>query len=162
MRRATPTLGLVECEARQRPFEPAAEWGGFLSRRREGRVLHVKLTGRLSKSTVQRVHRALIALGPTDGPSFLLLDSSNLRHIPMDAAAVLQERERMWRGLDVVTLWCGLTPYLANLLVLASFHTEPMTAFVDVAAAMRAVRAVASDTAGTARLRLSAWGGLRH
>ena len=133
-----------------------------MSCRRDCRVLHVKLTGRLSKHTVQRVHRALLALGPTDGPSFLILDSTHLRHIPMDAAAILQERERVWRGLDAVTLWCGLTPYLANLLVLASFHSEPLPAFPDVAAAMRAVRAVAGDTAGTARLRLSAWGGFRH
>jgi hypothetical protein len=162
MQRTTPTLSLVECEPRRRPFDSTAEWGGFVSHRRDGRVLHVKLTGRLSKHTVQRVHRALLSLGPTDGPSFLLLDSSHLRHIPMDAAAWLQECERVWRGLDAVTLWCGLTPYLANLLVLASFHSEPLPAFSDVAAAMRAVRAVAGDTAGTARLRLSAWGGLRH
>ena len=162
MRRVERQLDKLNASGAVQSTAPAAEWGGYLFFERDRRVFEIKLTGRLSRATVNRIHRTILGVGPTDGPTFLILDASHLGHIPLDVAEQLQEMERLWRRRDVVTLWSGLSPYLANLLVLASSSCDLFPAFVDPEAAMRAVRAVASDAVGRARLRLDAWGGLRH
>jgi hypothetical protein len=96
------------------------------------------------------------------GPTFVLLDASHLEHIPLPVIDLLHRRVVQWGGYDTVALWVGLSPYLANLLVLAWFGEDSLPAFSDLRSALRAVRAAQDLPSGLARGRLSAEGGLRH
>jgi anti-anti-sigma regulatory factor len=138
------------------------DWGGFILCERSNRLVHIKLTGRLSKATLNRTHRAVLGLSPTDGPRFILLDGEALEHIPLDVAKAFAKMESSLARRDVVLLWCSLTPYLANILVVSGIDGDALPCFSDSGGALRATRAVQSDTPGTARIRLAAWGCLRH
>jgi len=139
-----------------------SDWGGFLLTEKESRLVHVKLTGRLSKATLNRLHRAIRGLCPTDGPRFILLDGKALDHIPLDVARSLSELQSSLARRDIVLLWCSLSPYLANILVVSGIDGDSLPCFDDPHRAFHAMRSVRSDTPGTARIRLAAWGCLRH
>lgn len=137
-------------------------WGGYLLRQRDPNVIHVKLTGCLRPDTVEGLHRRVPRYRSETGPTFVLLDASHLEHIPLPVIEALHHRVAQWSGYDTVALWVGLSPYLANLLVLAWFGEDFLPTFADLRSALRAVRATKDLPSGLARGRLAAEGGLRH
>lgn len=140
------------------PKRHGDEWGGYILVRRDARTLHAVLTGRLSEASLGRLHRAIQHLCPTDGPRFLLLDGSHLRHIPLEVAQSLAAWDERCLANDVVTLWTGLSPYLSDILSLAQGAEDGIPRFPGQSAALEAMQAVCADTAALARLRLGAWG----
>ena len=138
------------------------EWGGFLLAERAPRVLQAKLTGRLSNLTVEHLQERVMGSSRGDLPTFLLLDATHLEHVPVSVLAALREREATWRRRGVVSLWIGLSPYLANLLVLAWWGEDMPPVFDDLSTAWRAIGAVEGLPSGTARGRLLAWGDIGH
>ncbi len=130
---------------------------------RSSDVFQVKLTGRLSSSSAQDLNRRIRdSRQGDDGVQYVILDATHLQHIPISTIEQLMGYERRWRELDVVTLWVGLTPYLANLLALAGWYGETLPAFVDLATALRVVSSAAQLPVGRARDQLMAWGDMRH
>jgi hypothetical protein len=93
-----------------------------------------------------------------DGPRFLLLDGSHLRHIPLAVAESLATWDERCLAIDVVSMWTGLSPYLLDILSLAQGAEDGMPNFPRQGAALEAVQAVSADSAAMARLRLGAWG----
>jgi hypothetical protein len=73
----------------------------------------------------------------------------------------LYRTERLWRQEGVVVLWVGLSPYLANVLLLAS-SGERIPSLPDLETALDAVGRMAGLPPTVARERLEAWDIMRH
>jgi anti-anti-sigma regulatory factor len=136
-------------------------WGGFLLAHGSAGAIHVKLTGVLSRASLDQLDLAVRRACRSDATTFVLLDASALAHIPLSVAAELLDRERAWRQIAAVTVWVRPSPYLVALLNLAC-GTEGLPVLPDFQSAQRALRAVAGQTSGTARGRLEAWSAPVH
>jgi hypothetical protein len=79
----------------------------------------------------------------------VLLDATHLAQFSQEVAQQLLHEEYRWRGEGIVTLWLGLSLYMANLLS-------------DLDTALVAVDSVAGLPATAARARLQAWDIMRH
>jgi hypothetical protein len=147
---------------RSRPAPTPRSWGGFLILPRGGRVQQVRLTGVLSEERLGELDACLVAVPtPSGAGTFVLLDATQLIHMPLGVALGLSERERRWRSRGIVAVWVGLSPYLANLLLLATAG-EGLPSLPDMPTALDAVEAMAGLPPALARERLEAWDTMRH
>ena len=138
------------------------QWGGFVLVRRSPQLLHARLTGQLSRRTIEQVRCAVRELSSPANTLFVVLDASSLAHIPLSAARSLSELEPRWRARGVVAVWVGLTSYLANLLKLACGNEQQVPALADFSAVHRVVAEVADRPAPVARGRLLSSSALVH
>lgn len=137
-------------------------WGGFLLTRQPPHWIHARLTGRLSSRTLQEIDRRILSGLSAQTTHFLVLDASQLQHIPVSVARELAELELRWRQRGIVALWVALNPYLANVLVFACGHEQHLPALVDVDAAREIVARVADRPPSVARGWLEAHSTLVH
>ena len=126
-------------------------WGGFLLTRQPPHWIHARLTGRLSSRTLRELDRRLLRGLSPRCTHFLLLDATQLQHIPVSVANELAEFEARWRQRGVVAVWVALNPYLANLLVLACGHEHHLPAMADVDTACEAIAQVSDRPPSVAR-----------
>lgn len=137
-------------------------WGGFVILPRGGRILQVRLTGVLSEERLRALQGSLRAQRDgMDGVQYVLLDATRLLHLPVAVAMALYRSEQLWRQEGCVVLWVGLSPYLANLLLLAS-SGERIPSLPDLETAFDAVGRMAGLPPSVARERLEAWDIMRH
>jgi len=147
---------------RTRTATPPRSWGGYLILPRGGRVHQVHLTGVLSEDRLRELEASLVATPVAAGStSFVLLDAGHLIHMPLAVALGLSERERRWRSRGIVAVWVGLSPYLANVLLLATAG-EGLPSLPDMTTALDAVEIMAGLPPAVARERLEAWDTMRH
>lgn len=137
-------------------------WGGFLLTRRPPHWIHARLTGRLSSRTLQELDRRLLGGLSPRRTHFLLLDATQLQHIPVSVAHELVELEQRWRMRGVVAVWVALNPYLANLLVFACGHEHHLPALADVDTACEIIARVSDRPPSVARGWLEAHSDLVH
>ncbi len=142
---------------------PAARsWGGFVILPRAKGVLHVRLTGLLSPERIQDLRMSLSACRQRDGSTtFVLLDATHLAQFSQEVAQQLLHEEYRWRSEGIVTLWLGLSLYMANLLVLVG-SDHKISLLSDLETALVAVDSVAGLPAAAAHARLQAWDIMRH
>ena len=136
--------------------------GGFLLTRQPPHWIHARLTGRLASRTLQELDRRLVRGLSARDTHFLVLDASQLQHIPLDVAHELVEFERKWRSRGIVALWVALNPYLANLLVFACGHEHHLPALADIETARAMVDTIADRPPSVARVWLEAHSDLVH
>lgn len=137
-------------------------WGGFLLTRQPPNWIHARLTGRLSSRTLRELDRRLLRGLSQRSTHFLVLDATELQHIPVTVAHELAEYDARWRQRGVVAVWVGVNPYLAALLVLACGHEHHLPALPDVDAVRRAIAPVVDRPASVARGWLEAHSDLVH
>ena len=137
-------------------------WGGFLLTRQPPQWIHARLTGRLGSRTLQELDRRLHrGLSPAH-THFLVLDATQLQHIPVSVAGELAELEARWRQRGIVAFWVALNPYLEDLLVFACGHEHHLPALADVDTARAVVARVADRPPSVARGWLEAHSDLVH
>jgi anti-anti-sigma regulatory factor len=136
--------------------------GGFLLTRQEPHWIHARLTGRLSTRTLRELDLRVLRGLTSRRTHFLVLDATQLQHIPLDVAHDLAGYEQRWRQRGVVAVWVALSPYLSNLLVLACGHEHRIPALSDLETARAAVSRVAECPPSVARGRLEAHSDLVH
>jgi len=140
----------------------ARSWGGFVILPRDNGVLHVRLTGLLSAERIRDLRVSLSACRRRDGSTtFVLLDATHLVQFSQEVAQQLLHEEYRWRSEGIVTLWLGLSLYMANLLVLVG-SDHKISLLSDLGTALVAVDSVAGLPAAAARARLQAWDIMRH
>jgi anti-anti-sigma regulatory factor len=137
-------------------------WGGFLLVRRNPRLLHARLTGRLEPRTVHGIRRAASSFRRSDSTLLLILDATALAHISLAAARSLAELEPALRDEGIVAAWVGLNPYLADLLRLACGNEQQVPALKDWPTVQRVFAEVMDRPAPVARGRLVAISSLVH
>ncbi len=137
-------------------------WGGFLILPRGESALQVRLTGVLTHDRLNELRTSLRARRRHDAAArFLLLDATWLRHVTVAAAMELAEAETQWKHEGTVVLWVGLSPYLANLLLLSGLGSR-IPLLPDLTTAIAAVRRMTHLPPTVARERLQAWDIMRH
>ena len=147
---------------RRSPAAVTGAWGGFIILPRGGGVLHVRLTGVLTHERFAEL-RAGLQARRRDGAEarFVVLDATHLLHLSVAVAMELAEAERRWRQEGAVVLWVGLSPYLANLLLLSGGGAR-IPLLPDLATALGAVSRMSGLPSSLARERLEAWDIMRH
>jgi len=146
----------------QPPARPGESWGGYVVLPRAGRILQVRLTGVLTDERLRALQGSLRAQWDEENVArFVLLDASQLLHLPVAVAMGLYRAELRWRQEGAVVLWVGLSPYLANVLLLAS-SGERIPSLPDLETAFDAVGRMAGLPPTVARERLEAWDIMRH
>ncbi len=137
-------------------------WGGFVILPRADGVLHVRLTGLLSPERIQELRASLRAYRREASlTSFVLLDATHVIQFSAEIAQQLLQEEYRWRSEGIVTLWLGLSLYMANLLVLVG-SDHHISLLSDLETALVAVDSVANLPSTAARARLQAWDIMRH
>ena len=137
-------------------------WGGFVILPRADGVLHVRLTGLLSPERIQELRTSLRAYRrDASRATFVLLDATHMVQFSTEIAQQLLQEEYRWRSEGVVTLWLGLSLYMANLLVLVG-SDQHISLLSDLETALVAVEMVANLPSAVARARLQAWDIMRH
>jgi anti-anti-sigma regulatory factor len=130
--------------------------------RRGPQLLHVRLTGQLSRRTIDQIRSAAGDLASSTTTLFVVLDASTLEHISLTAARALTDLEPHWREVGIVAVWIGLSSYLANLLVLACGNEQRVPALADWSVVQRVVAEVQDRPAPVARGRLLTSSALVH
>ena len=169
-RAESPATGVVQSmrvptHGRIRPTSSTRarkQWGGFVLVRRSPQLLHARLTGQLSRSTIEQIRCAAAELASSTTTLFVVLDASTLDHISLTAARALADLEPHWRERGIVAVWVGLNSYLANLLMLACGNEQQVPALEDWSAVQRVVAEVSDRPAPVARGRLLTSSALVH
>jgi hypothetical protein len=130
--------------------------------RRNPQLLHARLTGQLSRRTIEQIRAAAWDQKSPTGTQFVVLDASNLEHIPLSAAREMDRLEPQWREAGIVAVWIGLNPYLANLLTLACGNDQRVPALEDWSSVQRVFAEVRDRPAPLARGRLLTSSALVH
>jgi len=124
--------------------------------------LHARLTGQLSRRTIDQMRSAAEELASSTTTLFVVLDATTLDHISLSAARAMAELEPCWRQRGIVAVWVGLNSYLANLLTLACGNEQQVPALADWSAVQRVFAEVRDRPAPVARGRLLTSSALVH
>jgi anti-anti-sigma regulatory factor len=154
-----PTIGRIRPTSSTRARK---QWGGFVLVRRNPQLLHARLTGQLSRRTIEQMRAAVGEQASSTTTLFVVLDASSLEHIPLSAARSISELEPQWRAQGVVAVWLGLNGYLANLLMLACGNEQQVPALADWNVVQRVIAEVSDRPAPVARGRLLSSSALVH
>lgn len=138
------------------------QWGGFVLVRRSPQLLHARLTGQLSRRTLEQIRRAAVGQASSTATLFVVLDATSLEHIPLSAARSVSELEPRLRAHGIVVLWAGLNKYLANLLMLACGNDQQVPALADWSTVQSVLAEVLDRPAPVARGRLLSSSALVH